>query len=218
MTQPPQDDPAAPAPGRPADRSRNRGATETRILDAAEAILLASGPAGFGVNAVARAAGVDKQLIYRYFGGLDGLLSALGTRIGLWWQDRLDETAPDPPPARYGALVERLARRLLEVLRTEPLARESALWELTDRSGLVRTLSEARAAAIGGWLARRRGSLEPPPGIDAPAVNALLVAGVSYLVLAARSSDRVVGLDTGDPATWDRVEDAVAALVRAAYG
>lgn len=218
MNEPPPDDPAAPAPGRPAERSRDRGATETRILDAAQAILLASGPAGFGVNAVARAAGVDKQLIYRYFGGLDGLLAALGARIGLWWQERLDDTPPGPPPARYGALVERLALRLLHVLRTEPLARESALWELTDRSGLVRALSEARAAAIGGWLARRRGALEPPPGIDAPAVNALLVAGVSYLVLAARSAERVVGLATDDPATWDRVEAAVTRLVRAAYG
>lgn len=199
------------------DRVRDRSATEARILDAAQAILIAEGPSGFGVNAVARAAGVDKQLIYRYFGGLEGLLVALGERIAAWWQDRLLDETPDTPPSSYGDLMERLALRLLRVMRTEPLALQSALWELTDTSGLARTLAASRSRALGAWMARVRGDLQPPDGVDAPAINAMMVSAVSHVVLASRTADAVVGLPTDDPQTWERIENAIVFLVRGAY-
>ncbi|MEN0651569.1 MULTISPECIES: TetR/AcrR family transcriptional regulator [Hyphobacterium] len=203
--------------GRQPKRTRNRSATEIRILDAARSILAESGAAGFGINAVARSAGVDKQLIYRYYGGLDGLLEALGRHLAVWWQDRMMQDAPDRTPESYAELMEGLALRLLRILRTEPLALQSTLWELTDTSGLARTVSQARGQALGAWMASVRGSLQPPPGIDAPAVNALIVASVSYLVLASRTSDNVIGLPTADPATWDRIERTLVRVVRDAY-
>lgn len=57
---------------------RNRQLTEKRIVDAAIGLLADEGFQGFGVNAVAARAGVDKVLIYRYFNGLDGLLQFIG--------------------------------------------------------------------------------------------------------------------------------------------
>lgn len=208
---------AAPA-DRPVERTRDRAATEARILDAAQRILTDLGPSGFGVNAVARAADVDKQLIYRYFGGLDGLLEALGERIALWWQDRLSDGGAEPPPATYCELIERLALRLLFILRREPLALQSTLWELTDRSGLARALSASRTRVHAAWMARMRGEIPVPEGIDAPAVNAMLIASISYTVLASQASGAVVGMPSGDDQTWQRIEDAILRLVRGVYG
>ena len=68
-------------------RPRNRAGTERAIFIAARTLLAEEGFQGFGVNAVARRAGCDKQLIYRYYGGLNGLIdailpiSATGSRI-----------------------------------------------------------------------------------------------------------------------------------------
>ncbi len=199
------------------DRIRDRAATEARILNAAQTILTDQGPSGFGVNAVARAAGVDKQLIYKYFGGMDGLLAALGRRIAEWWQERLLDDAPGQPPVSYGDLIERLAQRVLFVMRAEPLARQSALWELTDTSGLVQALSASRAAALGAWMDRLRGDLTPPAGVDAPAVNAMIISAISYLVLTSQTSRSMIGLPTEDPRTWTRIEQAVSTLVQGAY-
>ena len=197
--------------------ARDRSATTRRILDAAQTILTDLGPSGFGVNAVARAAEVDKQLIYRYFGGLDGLLAALGERVAEWWQDRLLEGAPETPPASYGALIELLALRLLQIMRNEPLAVQSALWELSDDLGLVEPLTAARSRAMAAWMARARGDLRPPEGIDAAAVNAMIVSAISYLVLASRTSGTVVGLATSEDATWIRIEAALRGLLRGVY-
>lgn len=57
---------------------RNRAATEARLLAAAKEHLELHGFMHFGINTVAARAGADKVLIYRYFGGQQGLLKSLG--------------------------------------------------------------------------------------------------------------------------------------------
>lgn len=63
---------------------RNRPQTEQRILSAALERLRASGFEDWGINAVARHAGVDKVLIYRYFNSLDGLLASIVKATAFW--------------------------------------------------------------------------------------------------------------------------------------
>ena len=196
---------------------RDRAATEDRIVEAARQILVKKGPAALGINAVARAARVDKQLIYRYFDGLDGLLAALGERIAAWWVQRLTDEAPGVAPSSYPEMVEQLALRLLQVMRTEPLARQSLLWELADTAGAVQPLIRARSRAMVEWSQRVRGDLVPPAGIDAPALNALIIGAVSYVALAEQNARNVAGLASSDPANWDRIEQALIRMIRGAY-
>jgi len=73
----------------------SRDQTRERILDAAKRVLAETGYARFGVNAVAREAGCDKVLIYRYFGGVEGLAEAMGDSLTFW----LPEGAPVTPGA-----------------------------------------------------------------------------------------------------------------------
>ena len=63
---------------------RDRGATEERILAAVGTVLARDGFGAVGVNAIAREAGVDKVLIYRYFGGLPELLQRWGASGRFW--------------------------------------------------------------------------------------------------------------------------------------
>jgi len=197
----------------PADpRPRNRGETEAALRRAARDLLAEQGFSGLGVNAVARRAGCDKQLIYRYFGGLDGLLAALGADLAQW----VDEAASPPSaPESYADLVEAMLLRLARALRSDPLVRQITAWEVMQPSPLLAPLSRARSAALQAWVEARRGSLVPPAGADAPALVALLVAGVQHLALAEHAGQAFAGL-TLDDAGWARIEAMVARLVRAA--
>ncbi len=56
--------------------SRDKGATRQRLLEAVGTLLSRDGFGALGVNAVAREAGVDKVLIYRYYGGMADLWRA----------------------------------------------------------------------------------------------------------------------------------------------
>src|SRR5262245_61271359 len=70
-----------------------------RILDAVARLLPESGFDGLAINAIAREAGVDKVLIYRYFGGLPGLLEAFAQR-GDYWPSAEELVGDDPPADR----------------------------------------------------------------------------------------------------------------------
>ena len=201
----------------PLDRkSRDRARTETSILAAAREVLAASGFQGLGINAVARRAGCDKQLIYRYFGGLDGLVDAIGLGLADWLEDRLGDTG-EPLPTTYAELTERMVLGFLDALIADRLVQRIAAWEIADASPLVTRLTAARSAALIRWVARERGNLNPPPGRDAAAINAVLIGAVQQLALSGAVAGEFSGLALRTEADWVRVRAALITIVRAVY-
>ncbi|WP_316251128.1 TetR/AcrR family transcriptional regulator [Sphingomonas sp. JC676] len=198
-------------------KQRDSARTRAAILAAAKDLLAEQGFANWGINGIARAAGCDKQLIYRYFGGLDGLAEAIGEDVARWLEEALAAN-PATPATSYAELMARLAVALLDALRGNRLAQRIIAWELAEPSPLAASFSAARGKALAGWVARERGALRRPAGVDAPMINALLVAGVQQLVLADASGGRFMGIDLGDDAGWERVRAAIAAMTRAIYG
>ena len=63
-----------------------REATEAQIIAAFGRVVQRNGLRNVGVNEVLKEAGVGKALLYRYFGGLPGLVTAWGQKNRLWPQ------------------------------------------------------------------------------------------------------------------------------------
>lgn len=82
--------------------------TRQRVLDVAERLLLEQGYAGTSVAAIAEAAGVSAELVYKSFAGKPGLVRAIQRRA-------LQGVGPVPAPDRSDALAARAgdARSLL---------------------------------------------------------------------------------------------------------
>ncbi|TAG31161.1 MAG: TetR/AcrR family transcriptional regulator [Rhodobacterales bacterium] len=161
--------------------TRNRDETRQRILDAVLDLVAEEGFAALGVNAVARRAGADKQLIYRYFGGLDGLMAAAGAEVAERMATAL-ATAP-VAAATYAGLIEGLAAALLRHLMQDRLYRQLRLMEASAPSPATEAFQKARGAALAAWLADRRGSLTPPAALDAAAINAVIIAAVEGIAI-----------------------------------
>ena len=195
-------------------QGRDRERTKAAILAAAEAQLAEAGFQTFGVNAVARRAGCDKQLIYRYYGGIEELVAAVGRKLA----ERHAQLRPPPVgPHSYGELAERFLLAFLEHFRSDVLAQRIAAWELAERSPLVDTLSAARGDALASWMEVARAGLTPPPGIDAPALDALLIGGIQQLVLASATMGGFAGLPLAEDRNWIRARLALRALIRGIY-
>lgn len=196
---------------------RDRGATSARILKAATELLAEAGFQNFGVNAVARRAGCDKQLIYRYYGGMDGLVDAIGGELARWIEDRMPVGGGTGFMLTYGDIVEHMMMLFLRALRDDPLTRRIIAWEISDDTPQVRRLSEARARALGLWIEKVRGAMPLPKGVDHVALNAMLLAAVQHVVLAGITAGRFAGLELAREKDWDRVAQAVRKLVRGVY-
>ncbi len=183
-----------------------RQATEDKILRALRDQLADQGFRGLGVNAVARRADVSKELIYRYFGGMNDLIRELMRRQD-YWSKGLDLTTADDgraakPPAEEAA--EMLVNQL-ELLRAQPELQEIRRWELIDRNEITLDLATAREKASSAFLTR----LGVEPGSDAAARLAVLLSGVLYLVLRSKTSPRWFGIDLDDDAGWRTVAEAL---------
>lgn len=198
-------------------RRRDKEHTMRVILEAGIAVLSERGFQSFGVNEVARRAGCDKQLIYRYFEGLGGLIDAMAEHLARDLTEALAARSPPTPFASYGALVEHQVLALAELTRCTPLLARIVAWELAEPSDLAARLIDVRGRRLAAWVADMRGNLGPPAGADAPALNALLVAAAQTVAAASLTQGRYVGLDLAADADWARASAGLKALVRGVY-
>ncbi len=199
-------------------RQRDRAGTAAALVENAKALLAEQGFQALGINAIARRAGCDKQLIYRYFGGLEGLLDALGEDIAADVTRRLAPLDALGKPQSYAELMERLALGLLQALRDDRLMQRVMAWEIAEPSPLLTRLTLARSKALGMWMMQTRGNLTPPPEVDAPACNAILVAAVQHIVLAGAAAGQFSGLALRADDDWERLRKALKRTIRALYG
>jgi AcrR family transcriptional regulator len=185
-----------------------------RILDAAIRLLAESGFTALGVNSLSAAAGLDKQLIYYHFGGLEGVVRKLGERLELWLGAPLQPRPGEP----YGEAVHRLLAEYAAALRGNALVLRLLAWELVEPTDAVKALEATRSAAMVPWVQQLRAASAPvPAGIDAPAVNAVLLAAVHYLALREQSLGSFAGLDLSTPEGARRIEDALRLITERTY-
>ena len=193
--------------------TRNRVATRAAILESAATIIATRGAHKLGVNALADAAKCDKVLIYRYFGGLHGVLAALGAERSLW--PGIDGGVAGEEEA---TLAEALGAMLLEewaAIANGALARESAAAEASGVEALATAVAEQRAESHARALAALREAHRIPPYIDLPALMELLSAALTMFALRAPSTPTSPHMF--DPSIADgrrRTEKMVAAIAR----
>lgn len=194
-------------------RRRDREATQERLIEAVGSVLARDGFSALGVNTVAKEAGVDKVLIYRYFGGLPQLLATFGEH-GLFWPDDEELVGDDPealhelePAERWAILVTNAMR----AIRRRPLTHEILAWELVETNELTRILEDSREAQFERLMERFGKDVDPSGPIPAGVV--LAIAATNYLVGRARHISVFAGFDLHEDADWKRLEASVPALL-----
>ncbi len=168
--------------------SRNRLKTEQKILNAVETILLEKGFPAIGINSIARQADCDKVLIYRYFGGMDGLLQAFAETSELWWQveEIIDDSDRHTSPS-LAEYLQTLLKRHAETLQQRPLTLEIMAWEMSEQNNLTIALARTRAERGMALVKRIRADYQNP-NIDIGGILGVFGAAINYLVVRTRRS------------------------------
>jgi AcrR family transcriptional regulator len=200
----------------PRSTERDAEATREKLLRALKRMILRDGLAAVGVNALAREAGCDKVLIYRYFGDLDGLYEAFAEQSDFWWTLEELTKGIDPRRVSLSAAMGLLLRRHGLAIRRREVTLAVIGAEPMERSPLVialETVRERRSLELGEWVAR---NYRTPRGVDIAAIAMLLGVALNYI--AARSTKiRVMsGVGIRSDADWERILDATSFLARAA--
>lgn len=190
---------------------RNRIDTEQRILDAVGKILLEQGYPAVGINAIARQAGCDKVLIYRYFGGFDELLLAFAETTTLWWEvdEIITETEADCAAIPLPDYLQTLLDRYVASLEARPLALEIMAWEMSEQNNLTAVLARTRSER-GMQLVKRIRAYYRQPNIDIGGILGVFGAAINYLVIRTRMHSRQYKTEE-----WWRLQQTIAKLLQA---
>ena len=145
-----------------------------QLLDATKAIVLEDGFHAVSIEAVARAAGITRPIVYGHFTDLPGLLEALVDREGLRALAQLETVLPQPD------LLEAL-RAYLQVVSDDP-----DTWRLVlmPQEGAPRLLQDRIERGREAVVARLAHGLPPGSELPDPELSAHLMS--AYADAAAR--------------------------------
>lgn len=193
---------------------RDKAITSRRLIAAVGSLLAREGFKGIGVNAVAREAGVDKKLIYRYFGGLPGLIEAFG-KEGDFWPSVLELAGGDLQAFGRMSLEDRLSassRHFIAALRRRPLTLAIMAWEVVEANELTRELEAVREERAMDFF--RMFFASELPGVDVQAGMMVVGAALNYLLIRSDHIDIYGGLGLATDEDWERIAAAIDMLIR----
>jgi AcrR family transcriptional regulator len=190
--------------------TRSRLQTKQRIIDAMGSILLEQGYPAVGVNAIARRAGCDKVLIYRYFGGFDELLQSFAETTTLWWEvdEIIIETAAQCAEIALPDFLQSLLNRYVEALESRPLALEIMAWEMSEQNNLTDALGRIRSER-GMELVKRVRAFYHQPNIDIGGILGVFGASINYLMIRTRKQSQQYKIEE-----WWRLQQTISKLLQ----
>lgn len=183
---------------------RDRSKTEQSILDAVGRLILREGLHGVGINALAREAGIDKVLIYRYFGDLDGVYVAFAERGDFWWQVQ-DMIAGVGDAPDLATALKRGMRVHTHEMKKRPVTLAVLAAEPAHRTPLTIALEEVREKRSLELIEGIIATYDMPAHVDIAALTGLLGAAIDYLCVRARNIKRYSGFDIATEAGWERL-------------
>lgn len=181
--------------------------TREKILDAFCSILVNQGLAHATVTSIAEKAGVSKVLIYKYFGGLEGLVKCYIQRGGLFpkltnfEQILLNETSLENLQYIWYLKFKQISINYKESNEYKALIEEGLLSNSKVASNITTLIDDE----INTFFKQ----LSPIEGIDMEAISALLISGLSYLCTFEKKNRLFLGDTFPSDQSWNRIDSAI---------
>jgi AcrR family transcriptional regulator len=201
-----------PAEERKPKERRDRQSTEECIKGAFERVLLRDGVSGLGVNAVAQEAGVNKVLIYRYFGDLPGLARHWASNSN-FWPNTLELIGNDEPAFARLTVRQRVRTVLcnyIDAIRSRPKTVEMLAAELITPNDITRALSDGLVRpgkGVSDYIKLETSDRD----IEDDVWKLIYMVNVmtAYLTIRERNNPNYMGMDLQDDESWDFLRDTV---------
>lgn len=198
-------------------RSRNKENTRQRLLDAVGEILRSKGYHALKVNQIAATAGVDKKLIYNYFGSKDNLVGEYVNSKDFWSNVTSDSVPADFSDGGKKFTIEVLQQQF-DFVKNSAELQKVLLWRLSEEQPFLKLMTENQEK-VGEELFKH--VMDPYFRENAQtyrAITAILVAGMYYLNLYASHNGSVFcGIDLSDESGREKIRQALSFLINKTY-
>jgi AcrR family transcriptional regulator len=189
---------------------RNRALTTQRIVTALEEVIAERGLEEVGINRIAEKAEVSKVLIYRYFGGLEGLMTYY-VKMGKLYPHFDPSILNQIRPAQDADMARFWAKQVIQTFRgfrASKAGREILKASVIENNELAEVISKAQDEE---WT-RLVQQLSLTEGTDFESISAILIGGMTHLTLLAQNNRTMVGINLRDEENWKRIERAIKSI------
>jgi AcrR family transcriptional regulator len=190
-------------------KKRDRERTKSKILKAVGEVIEQHGTEKVGVNLIARTAGVNKVLIYRYFESVDGLMEQYvksGEYTSTTATEYIDNIPSLPAEERSKALTS-LMHTFMNDLRERKATRDLLRWEIGTGKSM---LSDARNQ-VATRILDKIGEL--PNYSDTSALVSFLSAGIYFMTISTDYREKMIDVDLHSEEGWKRIERVIERII-----
>ncbi|MEJ5049282.1 TetR/AcrR family transcriptional regulator [Chryseobacterium culicis] len=199
---------------------RNKERSKKKFLDAVGKILRTKGYTALKVNSIAATAGVDKKMIYSYFGGIDGLIDEYIRSQDYWSRVTIEEIEKIKPKLDDGgkSFMEEMFLSQFDYVYTNKEAQKLLLWRLSEPRKALKKLTDTQEEN-GEYIFKLL--MDPhfkDNAEDVRSIMAIMVSGLYYLnMYAAINGSIFCGIDINTPQGRDKIKKAVSFMLHHTY-
>ena len=168
---------------------KDKEQTKRKLIDAVGIIVKKKGFEALRISKVAREAGVDRKLVYRYFGNLNNLTEAYITENDYWmlFSEHLKSLLKDLNPANSKLIITDILQELFRFFSSQKEMQNLIMMELKGSNEILHSIHNARESLGQQFLEMTDAHFEKS-NVNFRAVSALLVGGIYYIILHTRSN------------------------------
>jgi AcrR family transcriptional regulator len=193
--------------------------SKKKILDAVGTIIRSQGYTGLTITNIAKVAGVSRRLINKYYESVDQLVE-IYVRGKDYWVAPAGNTGivmENSGSLDTRSILETLLVNQLDYFSKEEEMQKIVLWQISERSKIMFEVAEERER-FGAEFFKLSDPFFDHTDIDLRAVAGLLVGGIYYMVLHAKSNDSLFcQIDVNSVVGLNRIKKAIGEILFDTY-
>lgn len=200
---------------------RDKARTMNKMIAAVGKVLQKKGYTGLTAPNIAKAAGVDKKLVWTYFGGIDNLVEEYINQKDKDFfkstaKSGIDDLLQDPDKLTQDH-INQLLQNQFETLLTNRALQRIIHWEVGESNEILRKIADKREE-IGEELFSKTIPYFEHSDVDVRARFAIVISGIYYLTLHAKNNgSKFCGIDINTEDGKQRISDIIQELIFDAY-
>ncbi len=192
--------------------------SKQKLIDAVGKVLKSKGYIGLTATNIAKAADLSRRLITIYFDSVDDLVETYVRNKDYWiaasgnTEQMIVENSHNTKK-----IIEYLLQNQLDYFYNNAEMQKLILWEISKKTKIMYEVCEDREH-LGSKIFELTDKELEGKNIDIRAISALLVAGIYYMVLHAKSTDTLFSeIDINTPEGMERIKNAISLILENTY-
>jgi AcrR family transcriptional regulator len=199
--------------------SNDKDRSMQKLIEAVGQTIKTNGYTGLTASNIARVAGLSRRLITLHFGTLDNLIETYVRGKDYWIAASGDavDMIKENTGENTRSILDQLLQNQLDYFFNEEEMQKIVLWQISQSTKIMKEVCEERELLSKHFFTLSDKELKGKE-VDLRAVSSLMVAGIYYLVLHAKSTDTLFcEIDLNTTQGMERIKKAISLILEKTY-